>query len=421
MAVIQIGTSKFILPKDGTATVAANGLPEAWETLHGGALNPATDESDTGPAASTLLGDGIATFDEYRWFIVSGKQVRTDPRQKDLFVHVVNPADSVGGVFVTSGSCGVSCYGGGTTTYPAPAATSATLTVPATAGTLGAIATFTTSSGVFSTAHVRGEIIGNAGGRARIVSVTGPTSATAEITQVFTPGSLSPTSWSLSESLFALVYTLVAPERVHLLGYTPGTTNTPLTSEWVDKFLSLVPAQTLTVSDSVTDRTVNPNRLYGPAQKGVRLMEGLNTNSSSVLGWSFGVASPNEAGNVVVFTQRIINYLNGLMNATGITTFKYSTASLVNGAWTWSSPATVDRNYILSKAFQFYTGHEIHHSLDLTPGVQGTAKTTYGNHFAPGTGDCLDQAITTTSKSATVTFYIPSLCGSADQTQFIIR
>ena len=418
MAVIQVGTLKFILPRDGTATVAANGLPEAWETLHGGGLNPSTD-TDTGPAASSPLGDGIATFDEYRGFIVSGKQVRSDPRQKDLFLHVVNPADSVGGVFVTSSSCGVSCYGGGTTTYPAPAATSATLTVPATAVTPGAIAAFTTSTGVFSNAHVRGEIIGTAGGRARIVAVTGPTSAIAEITQAFTPGSLSPASWSLSESLFALVYTLVSPERLHLLGYTPGTTNTPLTSEWVDNFVSLVPAQILTISNSVTDRTVNPNRLYGLAQKGVRAMEGLNTNSSSVLGVSFGVASPNEAGNVVVFTQRIINYLSSLMPATA--TLRYSTASLVNGAWTWSSPLTVDRNFILSKAFQFYTGHEIHHSLDLTPGVQGTNKTTYGHHFAPGTGDCLDQAITTTSKSGTVTFYIPSICGTADEAQFIIR
>ena len=38
MAVIQVGALKFILPKDGTATVPANGLPEAWENLHGGGL-----------------------------------------------------------------------------------------------------------------------------------------------------------------------------------------------------------------------------------------------------------------------------------------------------------------------------------------------------------------------------------------------
>jgi hypothetical protein len=227
----------------------------------------------------------------------------------------------------------------------------------------------------------------------------------------------------------------VPAERLHLLGYAPGATNNPLTNEWVDNFVSLIPAQTLNISDSLMDRTVNPNRLYGLAQKGVRAMEGLNTNSSSLLGVSFGVASPNDAGNVVVFTQRIINYITNVIGSA--TTLKYSTASLVDGVWTWSTILVPDgdptisedgvatnagvRNFILSKAFQFYTGHEIHHSLDLTPGVQGTNKTTYGHHFAPGTGDCLDQAITTTAKGGTVTFYIPSVCGTADQTQFVIR
>jgi hypothetical protein len=217
------------------------------------------------------------------------------------------------------------------------------------------------------------------------------------------------------------VYTLVAPERLHVLG--PDPTNPLKTNEWVDHFVSLVPAQTLTIDNSVRDRIVNDNGLYGPAQKGVRVMEALNTNSPSVLGWSFGVASPNEAGNVVVFTQRIINYINSLSGCATTTpkTLKYSTAALVNGTWTWGAPASVDCDFVLSKAFQFYTGHEIHHSLDLTPGVQGTNKTSYGHHFAPGTGDCQDQAITTTSKGTTVTFYIPSVCGTADQTQFLIQ
>jgi hypothetical protein len=212
----------------------------------------------------------------------------------------------------------------------------------------------------------------------------------------------------------------VAPERLHLLGYVPGRANAPVSDEWTDNFVSLVPAQTLNIGDSVTDRVINSNRLYGLAQKGVRVMEGLNISSSSVLGWSFGVASPNQAGNVVVYTQRILNYLNGLL-ATATAGVKYSTASIVNGAWTWSTPVAVTPDFIRSKAFQFYTGHEIHHSLNLTPDVQGTSKTSYGHHFAPGTGDCLDQAITTTSKSSVVTFYIPSICGTADETSFIIR
>ncbi len=434
MAVIQVGTLKFILPRDGTPTVPANGIPEVWENLYGGNLDPGGD-GDTGPVATSPTGDGLSTFDEYRGFIVSGKQIRTNPSQKDLFLHVVNPGDSSGTVFVTSPSCGTSCYGGGTNTYPVPSSTNATLTVPA-AATVGSTVTFTASSGVFTTAHVLGEIIGTAGGRATIVEVIGPTStsAKAQITQAFTAaGSLPASSWQLRESLFALAYGSIPPERLHVLGYAPGSTNSPQTSEWVDKFNSLVPAQTLNIcigcspSDAANDRVVNPNRIYGISpQKGIRVMEGLNTNSSSVLGWSFGVASPNLAGNVVVFTQRIINYLDSLMPA-GTTTLKYSTSLLVNGAWTWTTPATVvqgvpvNRNFILSKAFQFYTGHEIHHSIDLLPDVQTAGKVSYGNHYAPGTGDCMDQAITTTSKSGTVTFYIPATCGTPDLTQYLIK
>jgi hypothetical protein len=420
MAVIQVGNLKFILPRDGTATVAANGIPEVWESLYGGNLDP-TQDVDIGPVATSPIGDGLSTFDEYRGFIVSGRQIRTDPRQKDLFVRVVNPGDSNAGVFVTSTSCGTSCYGGGTNIYPAPSSPGATLTVPASATTVGATTTFTASLGIFSTAHVQGEIIGNASGRATIVEVTSPTTATAQITQAFSAaGSLPANSWGLRESLFALAYVSVPPERLHLLGYAPGKTNNPQTSEWVDKFVSFVPAQTLNVSDSISDRVVNINGVYGLPQKGIRVMEGLNTNALSLLGWSFGVASPNQAGNVIVYTQRIITFIDSLLPV-GTTTIKYSTASFVNGVWTWSTPATVNRDFILSKAFQFYTGHEIHHSLSLTPQVQSTSKVSYGNHWAPGTGDCMDQAITTTSKSGTVTFYIPATCGTIDEAQFIIH
>jgi hypothetical protein len=267
---------------------------------------------------------------------------------------------------------------------------------------------------------VLGEIIGSSGGRATIVEITDPSSARGQITQAFSAGSLPANSWRLRESLFALAYVSIPPERLHLLGYAPGGTNSPQTSEWVDKFGSFVPAQTLNVTDSVTDRVVNPNRVYGLPQKGIRVMEGLNTNALSLLGWSFGVASPNQAGNVIVYTQRIITFIDSLLPV-GTTTIKYSTASFVNGVWTWSTPATVNRDFILSKAFQFYTGHEIHHSLSLTPQVQGTSRVSYGNHWAPGTGDCMDQAITTTSKSGTVTFYIPATCGITDEAQFIIH
>lgn len=432
MAVIQVGSFKFILPKDGTGTGAANGIPEIWENLYGGNLDPAAD-IDTGPLASSPCCDGISTFDEYRGFIVSGRQIRTDPKQKDVFLHLVNPQPPP--------PTGVSFLGSGTTTYPTPIGPSATLTLPGAAGTPGAIGTFTVSPAAFSNAHTLGEIIGNMGvGRAKIITVLSPTSVTAEITQPFlgtTP--LSAGSWKLRESLFANVYSLVPPAQVHLLGYAAGAANAN-TNEWVDNFTSLTGTTTLSVGDFVSDRTVNPNRVYGAVQKGLRVIESLATTSPSTLGWSYGTGSPNSVGNlgnVIVYTQNIITYFTTNLIGTA-TTLNYSTASLVGGVLTWSSATLVPdgdpmiaqdgvatnlgvRNFIISKAMQFYTAMEVGHSLNLTPGVQGTTKTTYGHHLAPSTGDCLDKEITTTPKGGTVTFNIPSLCGSADQGAFLLQ
>src|SRR5437667_944649 len=196
MAVIQVGGLKFILPKDGAPTVPANGIPDAWENLYGGALNPATDV-DIGPIGTSLCCDGIATFDEYRGFIVSGNQIRTDPTQRDLSLRLMNPV-------CPGTSTSTSLLGGGTTTYPTPTSLGATLTLPATAVTAGSIGTFTASAGVFSNAHTLGEIIGISGGsvvgRATIIAVTNSTSVSAQITQAF---STTPTSWQLRESASA--------------------------------------------------------------------------------------------------------------------------------------------------------------------------------------------------------------------------
>jgi hypothetical protein len=245
------------------------------------------------------------------------------------------------------------------------------------------------------------------------LAVAGPTSVTAEVIKPFLSTSLATGTWKVRESLFAVVYTLLPPEQVHILQ----------TAEWVDKLSSVLPPvtppQTLNVTDFGADRTVNVNRIYGSVQKGMRVMEGLNVDSPSTLGWAYGIGSPNDAGNVILFSQRIINYITTTLIGTA-TTFKYSNSELVNGLATWKPVTTLGldpSNFILSKAFQFYAAMEVHHSLNLTPDLQGTSRTSYGHHFAPGTGDCLDQAITATSKSGTVTFWIPSVCGNVDQSQ----
>ena len=64
---------------------------------------------------------------------------------------------------------------------------------------------------------------------------------------------------------------------------------------------------------------------------------------------------------------------------------------------------------------------EAGHSLDLTPLVMTSGKNNFGHHFAPSTGDCLDQTATSKDKSGVNTFYIPSSCGGTDQSEFLVK
>ena len=82
---------KFIIPKDSNA----DGIPDSWFNAYLASLTAACQGSEAdcepGPGGNTAVGDGISNFDEYRGFIISGQHVRTDPRVKNLFVHVVTP------------------------------------------------------------------------------------------------------------------------------------------------------------------------------------------------------------------------------------------------------------------------------------------------------------------------------------------
>ena len=167
---------------------------------------------------------------------------------------------------------GTSLLGGGTaTTYPTPTTPSATLTLPATAGTVGAIGTFTASAGVFFNTHTLGEISGGSvAGRATIIAVTNSTSVSAQITQAFPTSPTTLTSWQLRESVFGTVFSLLPPSQVHLLAYSPRGTNSASNTEWLDTFVSLTPSTSgpaaLSVADSL-DRTINPNRLARSGKK----------------------------------------------------------------------------------------------------------------------------------------------------------
>lgn len=340
MAVIQVGTEKFIIPRD----LNLNGIADSWEaTFCPGNTCPTGKEDLDSSAGNPATGDGIAAFDEYRGFIVSGTHVRTDPRQKDLFVHLVNPQ----------------CL---------PAASL-----------------------------------------------------------------LTTTTFATGIPLFTSVNTLISGNQIHALGYTPNAANGK-TDEWFDDFHHYSAADGIRFGDgttstpSVDDRWVTRNRVYStdsagkplPRQKGLRIIECLDTSAPSLLGFA-SLRSPNGLDSFsIVFTQRVVDYLTNTLGATCTVAAPCSYSTFQNGVWT--TPVTISQNDLIARAIEFYLAMEIGHTIQLTPTVEGTAKTSYGYHHAPGTGSNLDQAIVNKVSSRTGnTFYIPLLYSTSDQQNFLLK
>ncbi len=331
-----------------------NGIPVIWSAIFCPATNPCpigNEDTEIGPAGNAVPGDGISAFDEYRGFIVSGVHIRTDPRQKDLFVHVVNPQCQT------------------------------------------------------------------------------KTGGTASLLPAFFPD---------LGGFFANVDTLVSGTQVHLLGNTPGSSHLT-TDEWVDKFFRYTvatgvqyklnptdPDTAATTTAPPEDRQINLNARYpigGARQKGLRITECLDNNTASPLGVA-GLGSPNGPDNAILYTQRIVDSITGLINAGAGRALQYFT--YVNGVVTpqvlpvagGSPAAAANVTFLIAGAMQFYLAMELGHSVQLTPTVEGTSKTSYGFHHAPGTGSNLDQAITTkvdSKASGFNSFYIPFFYNSFDQ------
>jgi hypothetical protein len=330
MLVVQINGAgpKYVVPKDNNT----NGIPDSWELTYGG--NLASDgDIDSGPGGNNTMGDGISNLDEYRGFIVSGQHVRTDPRVKNVFVHLVNP------------QCGTNSYlGGGSVTY-----------VP-------------------------------------------------------------------FEQLFNNLDTLVPGTRVSVLG--AGSINT---TEWVDHFVSYSEAtRAITylsgTNGAISDRRVNANAVYplrdlGTGrylQKGLRMTECLDPTmqadlAQTILG-SAGLGTANGPDNALIYTQRIINWVNAKLGATVPRLSRYA-----NGSWT--SAATTTKEEIYKAMMQYIVAMEIGHSVALTPTIEGTRKTSYGYHHAPGTGSNMDVQANYSSG----TFSIPSLFSTTNQASFKVR
>jgi hypothetical protein len=331
------GTYLFVIPQDSNR----NGIPDIWEAKFCPSNSCATgqEDADAGPVAGAPTGDGIAAFDEYRGFIVSGVHVPADPRQRDVFVHVVR------------GQCGSGSFlGGGTQTFP------------------------------------------NDG--------TG-----------------------LLDSLG----TLVPGTQIHLIGQDPSNT----TEEWVDRFVSfsqqtgfqyLSPVtNTITATPPVDDRRINKNAIFprgitnpvpggGLIHKGLRLTECLDASASAPLGTT-GIGTPTGPDASLLYTRRIVNYINLLIdNGAGraLKVFAFQTGNWVSKT---KADGTVDRDFVISQAMKFYASHELAHSLKLTPTIEGTNQVSYGYHHAPGTGSVMDQTIVQKIDKSTTgfnSFYIPS-------------
>ncbi len=341
-------THTLILPESSgglNSTTRISGIPDIWAGTFCSATNPCPTgrEDADASAGSTVTGDGISAFDEYRGFIVSGTHIRTDPRQKDLFVHLVNP------------QCGTSSLLVG--------------------------ATF--ASGI---------------------------------------------------PLFTNLNTLISGTQIHTLGYVPGGTNLSPMNEWVDNFHHYSVTDGVRFGDGnlttapAGDRWVTPNRIYTtdslgnplPTQKGLRIIECLDVSALTPLGLA-SLGSPNGPDNSIIFTQRIVNYLIGTLGAT-CTTVPCLYSTFQSGAWT--TPVAINFTDLIARATEFYLAMEIGHSIQLTPTVEGTSRTSYGYHHAPGTGSNLDQAITnklSTKGGTNNIFYIPMLYNATDLQNYKLK
>jgi hypothetical protein len=232
-------------------------------------------------------------------------------------------------------------------------------------------------------------------------------------------------------ALFGDANTLILSSPIHLLCYIAGSQNGSC-NEWVDNVASYSDAGGFVyqpeTDGATSDRRINLNAVYpvaGQIQKGLRVTECVDQNTApgtanaSLLG-NTGLGSPNGPDDSVVNTKRIVDKVDALIAAGAPRQLMYST--FVNGAWTTPVPTT--RDFLISKLIQWVVGHEIGHAVQLTPTVMGTQKTSYGYHFAPFTGDMLDQTVTTKIDTKTTgfnTFYIPSAFSSTDQSSFRLK
>ena len=78
----QSSQSEVSLPYDENQ----NRVADAWEVANGVMGQALGVDNDAQPAGNGTPGDGLTHHEEYRGLLENGKYIRTDPRQKDLFI-----------------------------------------------------------------------------------------------------------------------------------------------------------------------------------------------------------------------------------------------------------------------------------------------------------------------------------------------
>jgi hypothetical protein len=327
-----------------------NGIPDSFEAAFG-TLVPDADPDQ----------DGISSFDEYRGFIVSGRLVRGNPIKKDIFVMLINPQ--------TAGS----------------------LTLPAGGSLLGKLPTETRTvypiDGTALTANMdaleaiaRVHILGQKRDAAGNLIYDGLNKNTDEIIDRFA-------GFSITAGKETFVYRTA--------------TNTLITITNLNR-----------KSTPTDDRVVNANRRFGPPQKIIRLIESLDVSKTTPIG-SSSWGSPNDLNEAIIYTQRIVNFINTTPPTTETKIFYATSDGTRWGTYanTFTIPGvagvqTVTRNYITSKMMQFVFAHEAGgHDTKLT-----VTATSLGFHDPTGTGGMLDSQvqIITTGDPLGIKFRIPS-------------
>jgi hypothetical protein len=462
MAVVVVGNERYILPQDSDF----DGIPDIWENTWpaegaclGLSANSADDrdksaDTDCPTVDAGQVSDGIAALDEYRGFMVSPhdlttegvsliagtkivkffggelytdgnnkvhKHIRTSPRSKDLFVHLVNPQclpgvvpGQISDATVFTGST-ASLLGGGVSNYLPPDGTPL----------FGFVTNLISQTQVHPLDYNKG----------------GTNYTTDEWVDNFVSYAKSTATTSTDEN------------PAFVFSFRTGT-NLTISDRQINQW-AIFP-----MADTLTKKRI---------QKGVRLMEclhvsldkpGTNTvneaNTPTGLG-GYGSANTVGQGFAILFTKRIENKflltssctppasaticglipkhtgkaLRYITWVNGQETPPVTTYTQVNADGTTGSKA-IDNAYIIAKAIQFYTAMEIGHAVKLTD----TNHATHGYHTAM-TGDNMDPTVThypepntdpVTARSASCpvatfavgcnNFKIPSTYNTTDQQKF---